>query len=215
MPKKAKDKTGKYYGDLEVLGRNGSNERGDPLWTCKCHRCGNIVDIPGSHIKEKKDCGCRHREKHSDLTGQTFGALSVIRRTGTDDSGNALYLCHCNLCGDDKEFPATTIRKKPKGCGCQQYNADKMRELSIKANAKTIVNGSRISGVFSVKATSRSSTGVRGIFKVKGKFRASIQVAKERLTKDFDTLDEAVEFREEARKQLVGKHGLDGYKDNI
>ena len=90
-----------------------------------------------------------------------------------------------------------------------------MRELSIKANAKTIVNGSRISGVFGVKATSRSSTGVRGIFNVKGKFRASIQVAKERLTKDFDTLDEAVEFREEARKQLVGKHGLDGYKDNI
>lgn len=54
MPKNAKDKTGKHYGDLEVLGRNGSNERGDPLWTCRCNRCGNIVDIPGSHIKEKK-----------------------------------------------------------------------------------------------------------------------------------------------------------------
>ena len=40
MPKNAKDKTGKHYGDLEVIGRNGSNERGDPLWTCRCNRCG-------------------------------------------------------------------------------------------------------------------------------------------------------------------------------
>ena len=169
------------------------------------------MTFPDLILKRKKDCGCRYREKHADLTGKTFGALSVIRRVGTDDAGNALYLCHCNLCGDDKEFPATTIRKKPKGCGCQQYNTDKMKELSIKANAKTIVNGSRVFGVFSVKATSRSSTGVRGIFKVKGKFRASIQVAKERVTQDFDTLEEAVKFREEARKQLVEKHGLDEY----
>lgn len=47
----AKDKTGKWYGDLEVLGRNGSTERGDPLWHCICHRCGVEVDIVGSHLK--------------------------------------------------------------------------------------------------------------------------------------------------------------------
>ena len=215
MPKKAEDKIGKCYGDLEVIGRNGSNKRGDPLWICKCHRCGNIANVPGSHIKEKKDCGCRCREKHINLTGQTFGVLSVIQRVGVDNSGNVLYLCHCNLCGADKEFPATTIRKNPKGCGCQQYNTDKMKALSIKANAKTIVNGSRISGVFSAKATSRSSTGIRGIFKVKGKFRASIQVAKERVTQDFDTIEEAIDFRETTQKQLIEKHGLDGYKNNI
>lgn len=211
----AKDKTGKLYGDLEVLGRNGSTERGDPLWHCICHRCGAEVDIVGSHLKEKKDCGCRYKEKRADLSGKTFGAVTVLERVGTDDNGNALYLCHCNICGKEKEFPAITIRKKPKGCGCQQYNTDKMKELSIKANAKTIVNGSRVAGVFSVKATSRSSTGVRGIFKVKGKFRASIQVAKERITQDFDTLEEAVDFREEARRQLIEKHGLDKCRSKV
>lgn len=209
----AKDRAGECYGDLEVICRNGNTERGDSLWTCKCRRCGGTIDIPGSHLKEKKDCGCRYREKHADISGQTFGALSVIQRTGIDSGGNALYLCHCNLCGTDKEFPATTIRKNPKGCGCQQYKADIMKEMSVKANAKTIVNGSRIAGVFSVKATSRSSTGIRGIFKVKGKFRASVQVAKERVTQDFDTLEEAIDFREVDRKQLIEKHGLDGYKD--
>lgn len=209
----AKDKTGKWYGDLEVLSRNGSTERGDPLWHCICHRCGAEVDIVGSHLKEKKDCGCRYKEKRADLSGKTFGAVTVLERVGTDDNGNALYLCHCNICGQEKELPATTIRRNPLSCGCQQYNIDKMKELSIKANAKTIVNGSRVSGVFSVKATSRSSTGVRGIFKVKGKFRASVQVAKERATQDFDTIEEATDFREKTRKQLIEKHGLGEYKD--
>lgn len=109
----AKDKTGKWYGDLEVLGRNGSTERGDPLWHCICHRCGAEVDIVGSHLKEKKDCGCRYKEKRADLSGKTFGAVTVLERVGTDDNGNALYLCHCNICGQEKELPATTIRKNP------------------------------------------------------------------------------------------------------
>ena len=55
------------------------------------------------------------KEKYADISGQTFGALSVIQRTGIDSGGNALYLCHCNLCGTDKEFPATTIYLKGAG----------------------------------------------------------------------------------------------------
>lgn len=105
MSKKwAKDRTGEWYGQLEVLERNGSTERGDPIWTCKCHRCGAIVNIVGSHLKEKKNCGCKQREKCADLSGKTFGVLTVIQRTGIDKSGNALYLCHCNKCGGEKEL---------------------------------------------------------------------------------------------------------------
>lgn len=50
----AKDRAGECYGDLEVICRNGNTERGDSLWTCKCRRCGGTIDIPGSHLKEKK-----------------------------------------------------------------------------------------------------------------------------------------------------------------
>ena len=208
----AKDKTGKWYGDLEVLGRNGSTERGDPLWHCVCHRCGTEVDIVGSHLKEKKDCGCRYREKRADLSGKTFGAVTVLERVGTDDNGNALYLCRCNICGQEKELPATTIRRNPLSCGCQQYTSERMVKISFKALSKTVIDGANINNVFSAKATVKSKTGVRGVFKVKGKFRASVQVAKERITQDFDTIEEAKEFRDKSHKELIEKHGLEKYK---
>lgn len=35
-------------------------------------------------------------KKVRDLTGQTFGKLTVIERAGSDKHGNALWKCQCN-----------------------------------------------------------------------------------------------------------------------
>lgn len=53
------DLTGKTYGDLEVLGRAGCDERGEPMWLCRC-KCGNFKIVHGSALRygKTKSCGC-------------------------------------------------------------------------------------------------------------------------------------------------------------
>ena len=43
------DLTGKRFGRLLVLRRNGTAKDGTPLWECQCE-CGNIRDIRGTSL---------------------------------------------------------------------------------------------------------------------------------------------------------------------
>ena len=56
------DLTGKRFGRLLVLRRNGSVP-GQALWRCLCD-CGTETDEPGSHLRRgnTKSCGCWKRE---------------------------------------------------------------------------------------------------------------------------------------------------------
>ena len=106
MPRKSLDLTGQRYGYLTVLERVGSSPKGAALWLCHCSRCGQDCILEGQRIPQKTDCGCAYREKRADLTGQHIGVLQVIRRTGRSKHGDALYLCRCDLCGQEKEIPS-------------------------------------------------------------------------------------------------------------
>lgn len=51
-----------------------------------------------------------------DLTGQTFGMLSVIKFTGafhTDKKRSRIWLCRCNQCGRDEEIPQNLLPYVP------------------------------------------------------------------------------------------------------
>ena len=52
-----------------------------------------------------------------DLTGKTFGALTVIRRAGSSPKGASLWLCHCARCGRDAVIEGHRLRDK-RDCGC-------------------------------------------------------------------------------------------------
>lgn len=53
-----------------------------------------------------------------DLSGKTFGRLAVISRNGSDDRGQALWLCSCS-CGSRKTIRGAEIRRgKAVSCGC-------------------------------------------------------------------------------------------------
>jgi hypothetical protein len=55
-----------------------------------------------------------------DLSGQTFGKLSVVSRAESDKHGNARWLCRCE-CGNEKAVAAPQLVKgKTKSCGCSQ-----------------------------------------------------------------------------------------------
>jgi len=56
--------------------------------------------------------------KAIDLTGQTFGKLTVVERTENDSSNRTQWLCQCE-CGNKKIIKSNNLRKgRTKSCGC-------------------------------------------------------------------------------------------------
>ena len=54
-----------------------------------------------------------------DITGKTFNHWYVIKETGRNKSGGAMFLCRCLLCGREKEVEGRSIRSgASKCCGC-------------------------------------------------------------------------------------------------
>lgn len=57
------DVTGRTFGRLTVVSRNGSDPRGKALWLCACS-CGQAKTISGATLASGRiqSCGCLHRE---------------------------------------------------------------------------------------------------------------------------------------------------------
>lgn len=68
-----------------------------------------------------------------DLTGQQFGHLSVQSRNGSDDHGNALWLCKCE-CGSEVSIRAVFLQKRQLYCSkqCRLYKEWLRDDLSGK-----------------------------------------------------------------------------------
>lgn len=60
-----------------------------------------------------------------DLTGHTFGRLTVLKRAGNDNHRNVRWLCVCD-CGNFSYPITATLRSgKSKSCGCLQMEASR------------------------------------------------------------------------------------------
>ena len=120
------DLTGKTFGRLTVLERVDSTKYGNSMWKCQCS-CNKhpIVYIAGSSLRSgsTQSCGCLRKEIASktqlkDLTGKTFGRLTVIKRIGTDEYRNAVWECKCG-CGNMCYIPGHSLLSGlTKSCGC-------------------------------------------------------------------------------------------------
>ena len=170
--------TGQTINQITVLSPAGSSARGAALWLCRCNRCGKEFVIEGFRLRGKypqKDCGCSHKERTADISGQTFGGVDVIRRVGTDKHGNVLYLCRCRICGAEKTMPACTIKAVPKSCGCKggckSMNAEKLAEISRLGVERLVVNGCNIYVAAKTEAMTNNISGLRWvrIQRVKGR----------------------------------------------
>lgn len=222
--RKMLDMAGKMAGDLEFIRPAGRSPKGAVLWECLCHRCGQKCVVEAQRINDPrgpKDCGCRRREKLADLSGQTFGALYVIKRTGSTKGGDRVYLCRCTICGREKEFPACTIRSLPKGCGCLQYDPAAMAaysQLGTAAQFKDVGGAQKanLPAAYTDKAKSTSKTGVRGVFPEPnrpGRYRFAVSVAGERIIKTgFTSVAAAKSALDEVKSKLLKKYGLDKQK---
>ena len=119
------DLTGNKYGKLTVVSLH-SRENGKVKWNCLCE-CGNTTVAAGNNLKNghTSSCGCaKHAQAANliDLTGKTFGRLTVLRRgDGRNTSGGnykATWICKCE-CGKETEVDGEKLRKgHTTSCGC-------------------------------------------------------------------------------------------------
>lgn len=76
--------------------------------------------------------------KAKDLTGMTFGRLTVIERIGSNKLRHALWLCQCE-CGNQKIISCANLMSgKSNSCGCLH------NELAREQNTKHGMTGSRL-----------------------------------------------------------------------
>lgn len=133
------DMTGKKFGRLTVLRRDGVNKQGEAMWRCSCE-CGGEISTTGTRLRDgiTKSCGCLQFEQRQAMgkanygtgknyIGQKFGRWTVLARSGKSTSGNALYLCKCD-CGKEKVIQINTLTSgQSTSCGCSSAEITRER----------------------------------------------------------------------------------------
>ncbi len=124
-----------------------------------------------------------------DLTGKKFGRLTVIKDDGTRDNRAISWLCHCE-CGKYVHVRGQTLKSgNTRSCGCLQV--ERARAYGLRPEANRITT-----------PTSRSKTGVRGVFKRRGLYVATINVNKKQIyLGGYKTLEEATKARRKAEEK--------------
>lgn len=118
------DLSGQVFGRLEVICRDAERSQ---WWICQCE-CGAKRSVYGGVLRNggTQSCGecSRVAPNLIDLTGLTFGRLTVLRRTGL--SGFQMHwTCVCS-CGNVVDANGPSLRRGTTlSCGCLQ------RELAI------------------------------------------------------------------------------------
>ena len=98
-------------------------------WNCICKRCGASCVISTDSIRGKgtKSCGClkkdqlaeRNHHNYTDLTGQRFGRLTVLKYEGSLRQHSA-WLCKCD-CGNTIITDSGSLWAGYRtSCGCQR-----------------------------------------------------------------------------------------------
>lgn len=138
-----KDETGKKYGRLLVLYRNGHSSSNKILWHCRCE-CGKEIDVVGSDLRngKTKSCGCLNKEKASDRNfkneiGNKYGKLTVLELV--TKTPKAIWKCQCD-CGNIALVRGIDLRSgNTKSCGClKSYYEETIEKILKKLKVKYI-----------------------------------------------------------------------------
>ena len=121
---KYSDKTGKKFFSIFVLKKVDSvflHNKWQTRYLCKCD-CGKEFLLEGGKIghRKKKTCGCGNKRKN--LVGQTFGSLTVIKKSDQQKEGDkwhsSLWDCEC-VCGTVVRRSSSILKSKSfSSCGC-------------------------------------------------------------------------------------------------
>lgn len=144
-----------------------------------------------------------------DITGQKFGRLTAIKKMDYKKYGKTVWLCECD-CGELTEVTVNDLLSgNTKSCGC--IKAENNRKTIKKATKKSVETNARgyyfntVACQLNSTISSNNTTGVRGVDRNQGKYRARI-VFKQHCYNlgRFETLEEAAKVRKEAEEQIWG-----------
>ncbi len=202
----AYDLTGQTFGELTVLSRSEQQKKnGGVWWHCSCS-CGNTYDVSGTLLVTGKRTHCPNRihERNYasvDITGQRFERLTALYPTENRDAkGFVIWHCRCD-CGNEVDVSYNSLMyTNIRSCGCKKKEHDK--ELG---SLLTHVSGTSVDMLKSKKLPSNNTTGVKGVYLIKGKYIAKIVFQKKAYYLGvYDTLDQAAEARRKGEELLHG-----------
>lgn len=194
---------GRRFGRLSVIERAPAKEkRAGRWWHCRCD-CGREIDLPGTLLSTGKrtSCGCDSRRGHPpvDIAGRVFHRLTAIEPLKARSSGgNVVWRCRCE-CGRELDVSYNDLMySNVRSCGCRkrEHNGE-LKDLV------TRVDGTSIDHLRSRKIPADNTTGVRGVYLIKGRYVAKIVFQKKAYyLGSFDDLETAAEVRREAEESI-------------
>ena len=136
--KPKKDLINQKFGKLMVLYPTQDNN-GRLIWHCKCD-CGKECDVSTTNLTtgHTKSCGClRKEEAHKtglknliDLTGQTFGYLTVLKDSKERRGKDVLWECQC-VCGKIVKVATNDLKiGSTKSCGCKKQDLNSQTRIN-------------------------------------------------------------------------------------
>lgn len=200
MSKPKNDISNMRFGNLTAIEYVGNSK-----WLCKCD-CENETFVKTCNLTNghTRSCGCIAKKQSAinghkrlmDLTGKRFGKLEVMSY-----QGNSKWLCKCD-CGKTAVVAQNNLCRKgrpTRSCGCAA--------TLDAANYNNIVDSTNVGNIKTDKATSRSSTGIRGVHfsKTQGLYVATIGFQhKQYVLKSSTDINVCIKARKEAEKQIFG-----------
>jgi len=207
---KLKDITGQRFGKLVAKEFTGKIKNHSAVWLCQCD-CGNTTEVKANALSSGgiQSCGCLRSEvRIHDLTGQRYGKLVAIEKTGKKQNNSQVWICECD-CGNKVEVSAGNLTSgKTNSCGCL---LDESRKKAIKKaldiRQDQYVDGTDIYQLAQEPRTNNTS-GVVGVTYDKSTktWKAKIQFKQKKYylgsSKDINV---AIQLRKEAEEKLHGE----------
>lgn len=216
--------TGNRYGRLSVvrISDEKANNRGT-MWVCQCD-CGKTTVVSSYSLRSGRtnSCGCLQKEiakrsspppppPRKNLTGISFGKLTVIKRSPKRGATGEFYWeCICD-CGNSKIVPQSSLVKGATiSCGCEQEkNNKRIREKQAAEHVENTLLCNLTS-----KLRTDNTSGHKGVYRLKRKQRwvAYINFQRKRYyLGEFKNYEDAVKARELAEeryfKPILDKYG--------
>ena len=141
----------------------------------------------------------RHKPAKSDITGKKFNCLTALYPTDKRDTkGSVIWHCRCD-CGKEVDYSYNELLyTNIKSCGCLKEEHNMVLRTFL-----THVDGTSIDALKSDRIPSNNTTGVKGVYKIRGKYVAKIVFNKKQyILGQFDTLALAAEARKKAEKVI-------------
>lgn len=122
---------GQRFGRLTVIERASNSNADKARWKCLCD-CGGYTIATTSSLRNgnTNSCGCFRRdrineywdENGTDLVGQRFGKLTVIKKSETRGRHKEVkWVCRCD-CGNETLVPANNLKSGgTQSCGCIRH----------------------------------------------------------------------------------------------